>query len=427
VDTVLWRSLLWRVIAIALNVFLQQVGLVGSEFEWHVSNYAHSSPFVCALDLFSIILETIKRMYSIQDGSDTTRHLITPSLPNTLCQVWRSRYGHMPSGSSKLWKFNMVFFVCIAMPQAINIFVMKGIPGTQTVVFMYITSFIAVEILRFTSQRSNPGGFHYPVDDTIVTRWKTNARLWGMTIQILFWLWHALSWLLLTGYRIRHPAEWEHQKEHQYHGYIVYFSFGLVFCYYIGIFLLLFLAALPGFLVYTIWMSLAKIPTSAWNKLHSRTNKDERALRGAHKLPMHHDDRRSEGSNKLPGNQVEKDPKEPNKLPGIMLGVVVTFVAFAAFLFVYISFMEKKDDDFPARVGMWAVMLCLTFFLFWGATYLRQHLQSFSRQHDYSNYSQGEKTRSYILPIGNLLWIAIYYLTVYDSLGTINSSWTSWF
>ena len=116
--------------------------------------------------------------------ADNTATVTAPSpFPNTFMVT--ARYMDPPPGSvvDRVWRLSMLSFVFGALPQAIKVFAMRGIPVTQLLVAIYFVSFIVPEAFRWVA--GPVGQFNlYPLP--IVSNAK--SFLSSGAFSLLFWV-----------------------------------------------------------------------------------------------------------------------------------------------------------------------------------------------------------------------------------------------
>ena len=85
-----------------------------------------------------------------------------------------------------MWRLSMASFIVGALPQAIKVFCMRGVPLTQTLVAFLVVSFLVPEILRMVAGSAGAIELH-PMP--IVTKAKTtlvDLQLHALGITLLF-------------------------------------------------------------------------------------------------------------------------------------------------------------------------------------------------------------------------------------------------
>jgi len=139
-NTVSWQSAYFALLATAINVLVQNAGMVCG-LPSYDRIVARSSPIICLADT---LLITIKFNWLQLLGCS----------PRTAARhVWYDRFENNPegrrdSGIDHLWRFNIIFFILGALPQSIKVFGMRGIPGTQTWTAFFLAAFLVPEFLR---------------------------------------------------------------------------------------------------------------------------------------------------------------------------------------------------------------------------------------------------------------------------------------
>ncbi len=137
-----WQSVFWAVIAMALNVLLQNAGSVcARSSSWRIP--LRSSPLICAADTILCLLELLWIKTLGCSWSTAARH------------VWYGRFEEprtwAGSGVDSNWRWSMIAFVLGALPQFIKVFVMQGVIATQIIAIAFFGAFLVPEILRITA------------------------------------------------------------------------------------------------------------------------------------------------------------------------------------------------------------------------------------------------------------------------------------
>ena len=165
-----------------------------------------SSPIICAADTILCVGKLI--WLCTTSGSPTT----------TLRHVWYDRFedGDIEAGSviDNMWRLNMVAFVLGALPQAVKIFGMKGVPGTQTLASIFLATFLVQEIMRVTAGKPHA----IELSSTNITRnvaqrfvrFERIVAITACVIQAACWVW-AISNILPSHWFIT-ISEWTKKR-----------------------------------------------------------------------------------------------------------------------------------------------------------------------------------------------------------------------
>lgn len=186
-NTVSWQSAYFALLAAAINVLVQNVGMVCG-LPSYDRIVARSSPIICLADILLIAIKFVWLQLLGCSPQTAARHVWYDRFENTL-------EGHRDSGIDHIWRFNMAFFVLGALPQSIKVFGMRGIPGTQIWTAFFLAAFLVPEFLRLVA------GTPHAVDlrpMPIISRAKVRfthfqdlAILVSGIVQYCIWTWVA--------------------------------------------------------------------------------------------------------------------------------------------------------------------------------------------------------------------------------------------
>jgi len=241
-------------------VLLQNAGSVCHlSAEYRIS--LRSSPIICAADTILCFVKFIW-LSTISDSTITV-----------LRHVWYDRFENddiqAGSGIDNMWRLNMVAFVLGALPQAVKVFSMKGILGTQALISIFLATFLVQEVLRITA--GTPHAIELsPVNITQnitqrFARFENVLVIAACVIQAACWVW-AISHILPSHWFIT-ILEWKAQHELSDLCWVIWLSsmlmlvitghmlVGLVFIYSVDLF--------PG-LPRRIYVRVVKAPRKAW-------------------------------------------------------------------------------------------------------------------------------------------------------------------
>jgi hypothetical protein len=137
-----WQSAFWGLLALQLATVIQNSGAVlGQSYSMRIS--LRSSPILCALDNVIVIVKVAALLYGGYSWRTACHH------------VWWDRFPKddegEESGLDGSWALNMWAFILGALPQAIKIYGMRGIPLTQALATIFLVSFITMETIRITA------------------------------------------------------------------------------------------------------------------------------------------------------------------------------------------------------------------------------------------------------------------------------------
>jgi hypothetical protein len=115
--------------------------------------------------------------------------------------VWWDRFPEdvdpEASGRDSSWGLNMWAFLLGALPQAIKIYGMHGIPLTQATATIFLVSFITMEILRLTA---GPAGCQELVPMPIVDFTKKRVKDIGSVIATISDISQSVAWAVILSY-----------------------------------------------------------------------------------------------------------------------------------------------------------------------------------------------------------------------------------
>lgn len=108
----------------------------------------------------------------LQESQSTTDPSTMEACSQTSSQ--QQQYDMFLSGSSidRAWRQSMISFIIGALPQAIKVFGMRGIPCTQALVACYVIIFMLFELLRMTAGTAGAANLH-PMSVVV----ETNRRI----------------------------------------------------------------------------------------------------------------------------------------------------------------------------------------------------------------------------------------------------------
>ena len=154
--TVSRQSAFWAVVALGLNTFTQDGGKVLG-FPAEYSRALRLSPIVC-------IVDTLGVLFSVAFFSYRTR-----SFRNglTLAARYRGLTEDHPAEPKleRTWWFRLSVFTLGALPQAVKILGMDGIPVTKIWGMAYLVSFLVLEVFDFLQPRKHRGYRTLEMDD----------------------------------------------------------------------------------------------------------------------------------------------------------------------------------------------------------------------------------------------------------------------
>lgn len=139
-----------------------------------------SSPFVCLLDTFSILLRL------------TLTSLLGRSPRTTLQRIFQRRFRDVDVGDesylASLQKnavFRLVLFNFGAVPQIVKLFAMRGIPWTQAFGAMYLASFLIMEVfIAMVADAPTPAATFDDVVDPSSGRTLSEQFFGGITLGL---------------------------------------------------------------------------------------------------------------------------------------------------------------------------------------------------------------------------------------------------
>jgi hypothetical protein len=145
-----------------------------------------SSPILCALDTVILVVKIVSLHYA---GCSW----------RTAChQVWWDRFPEEEdkehSGLEGSWALNMWAFILGALPQAIKIYGMRGIPLTQALATIFLLSFVTIEVIRLTA---GPLGHEKPMTTPAMETTKRRSAVITFVLAVTGELSQLIVWNLI--------------------------------------------------------------------------------------------------------------------------------------------------------------------------------------------------------------------------------------
>lgn len=196
IATLSWPSACWALTAIGINTMSQPFGKVlGLPTQY--SFVLRSSPVICIADTLAMLLDVACYGFG------------TRSILDGIGLAVRSRFADIQAdgdGSFSTLRKNTVFRVLLfflgALPQALKLYAARGIPCTQTLGTIYLTSFLLSEIASLIASRSQVERAPTNQSTGIYARYRNPAVLTTLAVSVglVYALFSAAIFVIIRDY-----------------------------------------------------------------------------------------------------------------------------------------------------------------------------------------------------------------------------------
>ncbi|ERF73578.1 hypothetical protein EPUS_07512 [Endocarpon pusillum Z07020] len=149
-----WHVVFWVLMALAISSMAQPAGKIcGRPGRYRV--YLASSPILCVADAVSMLAHLAAAMYYMGIGPKKASQLVVLARSDDAREGVGIESRPSAGFQSHTWP-RIFFFIMSTLPAAIKLASLSGVPWTKTWGMMFVTSFIAIELVTLLSRTSDP-------------------------------------------------------------------------------------------------------------------------------------------------------------------------------------------------------------------------------------------------------------------------------